>query len=300
MKELNKIWLDGEFVNWQSSKIHILNHSLHYGSAVFEGIRAYKTKKGSAIFRLPEHIDRLFYSASCMGMKIPFSKEEIREAILKLVKINKEDKCYIRPLVFFGYGKMGLNPKGALVKTAIINWPWGAYLGEGKPIRTVISKYTRPHPKSTIMNAKISGTYSNSILASLEAQKAKVEEAILLDFQGFIAEGPGENIFMVKNRKIFTPPKGTILPGITRDSVIKIAKNYKISVEEKKITSQEIKTADEVFFTGTAVEICPIGKIDKTIINKGEIGEITKKIKNTYQKIVCGEEKKYLEWLTFV
>ncbi|MFP4539564.1 MAG: branched-chain amino acid transaminase [Candidatus Paceibacterota bacterium] len=299
MKELNKVWIDGEFVDWHSAQVHVLTHGLHYGSAVFEGIRAYKTENGSAVFRLPEHIERFFYSASCLGLKIPFSKAETKEAILELIKINKENECYIRPVAFFGYGKMGLNPEGASVKTAIINWPWGAYLGGEDPVSTVISDHIRPHPDSTVMDAKISGTYSNSILASLSAKEAGADEAILLDFEGFVAEGPGENIFMVKNHKLYTPTKGTILPGITRESVIEIAEDMGIDVEEKRIKPEEIKSADEVFFTGTAVEVCPVGQIDGVLINQGEVGEITKEIKRTYAQTVRGRENRYLKWLTF-
>lgn len=299
MKELKKIWLNGEFINWKRAQIHVLTHALHYGTAVFEGIRAYETKKGSAVFRLVEHIERFFHSASCLDIKIPFTKKEIKSAILELIKINGVNECYIRPIAFFGYGKMGLNPKGSPVNVSIINWPWRAYLGGEKPVKVIISKYIRIHPKSSIMDAKISGCYFNSVLASLDAQKNKAKEAILLDFEGFIAEGPGENIFMVKKGKLFTPLNKTILPGITRDSIIKISKELGLEVKEKKITPDEIKSADEAFFTGTAAEICPIGEIDGVIINNGEIGKITKKIKNTFKQVVKGENKKYFKWLTF-
>lgn len=299
MEELKKIWMDGKFVDWQEANIHILTHTLHYGGGIFEGIRAYKTNKGPAVFRLPEHIDRFFYSASALEMEIPFSKQEIKQAILETIKINQIEECYIRPIAFFGYGKMGLNPKGAPVQTAIAVWPWGAYLGGKETISVKISKYIRLHPKSTIADAKITGHYVNSILSSLEIQKAGFDEALLLDYEGYVAEGPGENIFIVKNNKLYTPPLGTILDGITRDSVIEIAKDLGIKNQEKKITVKELKSADEAFFSGTAAEICPIGKIDNTLINNGKMGEITEKIKDLYQKIVHGKEEKYFHWLQF-
>ncbi len=292
MEKLKKIWLDGKLVDWEKAKIHVLTHGLHYGSAVFEGIRAYKTKKGSAVFRLDDHLERFFYSASQMRINIDFSQEEIKEAILKLIKVNKAEECYIRPIAFLGYGKMGLNPKGCPSQTAIINWPWRAYLGGGKPIETSISDYIRIHPQSTVIDAKISGCYFNSILSTLDAED--VDESILLDYEGYVAEGPGENIFIVKNGKLLTPSRGTILPGITRESVIEIASDLGIEVEEKKITVEELKEADEAFFVGTAAEICPIGKIDNQEI---KTGEITKKIKKEFKKITRGE--KYLKWLTF-
>jgi len=298
MKEIKKIWFNGKFINWKNAKVHILTHTLHYGGGVFEGIRAYKTEKGTAVFRLKDHIGRLFYSASCLEMKIPFSQKELEKAVLDLIKINKLEECYIRPIAFFGYGKMGLNPKGLPVDTAIIAWPWKAYLGK-RPISVKVSKYIRIHPRSTVSDAKICGHYVNSILASLEAQNAGFKESLFLDFKGFVAEGPGENIFMVKNKKLFTPSCGSILPGITRDTIFKIAGDLGIEVKEKKITLKELKQADEVFFAGTAVEICPVIKIDATLINKGKVGEITRKIKNLYQKIVHGKEEKYLYWLQF-
>jgi len=300
MKEVKKIWLDGKFIDWQEAKIHILTHTLHYGGGVFEGIRAYQTKKGTAVFRLKEHIERFFYSASCLEMKLPFSKKEIEKAILETIYINELKECYIRPLAFFGYGKMGLHPADIPINIAITVWPWGAYLGEKETVSVKISQYLRLHPQSIISQAKICGYYVNSILSSLEVKKLGFDEALLLDFEGYIAEGPGENIFMIKNNELYTPSLGTILPGITRDSIIKIAKDLNILVKEKKITPQEIKLADEVFFTGTAVEVCPIGKIDEILINQEKIGEITKKIKNIYNRVVRGQEKKYQKWLTLI
>jgi len=300
MEKVEKIWLDGEFIDWEKANIHILTHTLHYGGGVFEGIRAYSTKKGTAVFRLPEHVDRFFYSASCLAMDLPFSKEEINEAILKTVSINKVKECYIRPIAFFGYGKMGLNPEGAPIRVAIAVWPWGAYLGEKNAIDVKISKFIRIHPASTIADAKICGNYVNSILASQEIKKEGYDEALFLDYKGYVAEGPGENIFIVKDNKLYTPQKGSILPGITRDSVIQIAQDLSFQVEEKEITAEELKSADEAFFVGTAAEICPIGRIDDVLINKGMVGDKTQKIKETYKRVVRGEEKKYLNWLSIV
>lgn len=299
MRKTKKIWLNGKFLDWEKAKVHILTHGLHYGSGVFEGIRAYQTSHGLAIFRLKEHLERFFYSAKILKMPIPYSKSKIKQAILKLIKLNEVKDCYIRPIAFFGYGKMGLLPKGAPVNLALALWPWEAYLGQ-KPIKVKISRYIRLHPQSAEIKAKLCGYYVNSILASLEAEKAGCQEALLLDHKGFISEGPGENIFIVKRRSLFTPPPQTILPGITRDTIMKIARDLNLKVYEKNIKPSELKKVEEAFFCGTAVEICPIGKINNTWINKGEVGPITQKIKETFQKIVRGEIKKYRKWLTFV
>ncbi|MCK4730626.1 MAG: branched-chain amino acid transaminase [Candidatus Aenigmarchaeota archaeon] len=299
MEISKKIWFNNKFLNWGDAKIHILTHTLHYGGGVFEGIRTYNTKKGPAVFRLSEHINRFFYSASCLEMDLPFTKEEIKNRVLELIKINNLNECYIRPIAYFGYENMGLNPKGCLVDMAIAAWPWGAYLGGKETVKVKISKYMRLHPKSVVPDAKICGYYASSILASLDAKKSKFDEALFLDFEGNIAEGPGENIFMVKDGKLFTPNSDSILKGLTRDTVIKIAKDLNIKVEEKTITVDELKSADEIFFTGTAVEIQPIGIIDETIINNEKTGKISEKIKSLYQKIIHGEEEKYLKYLYF-
>lgn len=298
MEKTKYIWLNGKFVKWQQAKIHVLSHALHYGSAVFEGIRLYNTIKGPAIFRLNEHIERLFNSAKVFSMRIPFSKKNIKNAIIKLVKINKINQGYIRPIVFYGYGKMGLNPEGAELNIAIAVWPWGKYLKE--KVKVIVSDFIRLHPRSVISTAKVSGYYVNSIFATMEAKKKKYDEAILLDFRGYVAEGPGENIFIVKKNTLYTPKPGSILLGITRDSVIKIAKDLGIKTFEKDISVKELLNADEAFFTGTAAEITPIFKIDKKLINKGKIGPITQKIKETFGKIVRAELKNYYKWLTFV
>ncbi|MGC8981458.1 MAG: branched-chain amino acid transaminase [Minisyncoccia bacterium] len=298
MEKTKFIWMNGKFVKWEDAKIHILSHALHYGSGVFEGIRCYKTNRGPAIFRLNEHIDRLFNSAKFLKIKIPFNKNQIKKAIIELIKINKVDECYIRPIVFYGYGKMGLNPKGAEINCAIAIWPWGKYLKD--KVKVKISKFIRLHPKSIISEAKICGYYVNSIFASLDAKDSNFDEALLLDYRGYIAEGPGENIFIVKNKIICTPKLGNILPGITRDSIIRIAKDLKFKVIEKDISIKELKNCDEAFFTGTAAEVTPIFKIDNKLINRGEIGEITKILKEKFHKIVYGEEPKYKNWLTYV
>ena len=298
MTKTKYIWFNGKFVKWENAKIHVLSHALHYGSGVFEGIRCYETLMGPAVFRLKEHLDRLWNSAKCLEIKIPFSKKEIESAILKLIKLNKLRKCYIRPIVFYGYGKMGLNPKGAKTDFGICVWPWGKYLKE--KVKVKISKFIRLHPKSVFPFAKVTGYYVNSIFATFDAQKSRFDEAILLDCKGFVAEGPGENIFIVKNKKLFTPKLESILPGITRDSIIKIAKDERIEAVEKDISAKELKNCDEAFFCGTAAEITPIYQIDDKIINQGKIGPITKFLQEKFYKIIHGEDEKYKKWLTFV
>jgi len=297
MDETEFIWMDGKLVKWKDAKIHILTHSLHYGSAVFEGIRAYKTSKGTAIFRLKEHVKRLFRSASAFGMKVPFSEDEIEKAIVETVKQNKLESGYIRPLIYFGYGKMGLGLKGATVNVSISMWPWGKYLGENA-IRVKTSKFIRLHPKSSIMEAKISGHYANSILASEDIHNQGYDEALLLDFEGNIAEGPGENFFIVKDGKLITPKKGHILPGITRDSIMEIAKDQGIQVEEKTLSLEEAYKADEAFFTGTAAEITLIESLDDKKI--GNSRPISEKLKKIFLDSVSGKNKKYSKWLTIV
>lgn len=299
MKTIKKIWLDGKLVDWKDAKVHILTNALHYGSAVFEGIRCYETDHGGAVFRLPEHITRLFYSAGCLGIKLRFSKDQISKAILSLIKTNKVGECYIRPLVFCGYGSFGLDISRVPVNIAIATWPWGTYLG-GRELSAIISSYRRLSPKAVPIDAKVSGYYVNSIMASAEAKKKQADEAILLDDNGHVAEGAGENIFIVKNGKIYTPMKGAILPGITRDSVMQIARDNDIKVIEKKILVKELKNADEVFFTGTAVEVCPVVKVDSRKIGKGTPGPVFIKIKEEYSKIVRGYSQKYKKWLTYV
>lgn len=300
METSKYIWMDGQTIPWEKAQIHVLTHTLHYGAGVFEGIRFYETKNGPAVFRLKDHLKRLYYSAKCLEMKIPFKINELSDAILDLIKQNNLTSGYIRPIVYFGYGKMGLNPKGCPVNVTIAMWPWGSYLGE-KPVRVKITRFSRIHPKSTYSDAKITGHYVNSILASLEIHKKGFDEAILMDHKGYVAEGPGENLFIVKKSKLFTPKKGNILPGITRDSVMKIAKKMRIKVTQKHISRKALLTADEAFFTGTAAEITPIASIDKkTIGNPQKSKIVTEKLKCEFMKAVKGESPEWEKWLTYV
>lgn len=292
------IWFNNKIIEREKLGIDIVNHSLHYGSGVFEGIRCYESEKYPTIFRLEDHINRLLNSAKLLDIKINFSKKEIINAVLKVVKLNKLKECYIRPIIFYD-SQINLSTINLKSNLAIFAIPFPNFLGN-KPVKTTISKFIRLHPKSVISEAKACGYYINSVLAILDAKKRGYDEAILLDYKGFIAEGPGENIFMVKKNILYTPKLGAILPGITRKTVMDLAKDFKIKVVEKNITPQELKKADEVFFTGTAAEITPISQIDKTIINNGQIGKITDLIKNNYSKIVRGQNKKYYKWLTFV
>ncbi len=294
-----KIWFNGKLVPWASATTHVLTHALHYGSGVFEGIRFYKTPKGPAIFRLKEHIDRLFYSAKTLEMRIPYSKKKIAEAIVQTVKKNKVKSGYIRPLVYFGYGKMGLNPTGAPVDVAIACWPWGSYLG-GKPIRVKTSKYMRIHPKSLVADAKVCGHYVNSILASLEIQKGGYHEALLLDYKGYVAEGPGENVFFLKRGVLHTPRLGTILNGITRATIIQLAKDLKIKVKEGDYKLKDLLTAEEAFFVGTAAEVQPIGSIDRKKIGTGKAGKLTTQLRELYLDTVGGQVPRYRRWLTYI
>ena len=298
MEETEFIWMDGKFVAWKDAKIHVLTHTLHYGAGVFEGIRFYKTDKGPAVFRLKEHIERMYKSADCIKMKIPFSKEDFIKAIIETVKKNKVHAGYIRPICFFGYGKMGLNPEGAPVNCSIAVWPWGKYLGEDA-VKVKTSKYIRIHPKSTHADAKITGHYVNSILASIEAKDAGYNEALLLNAEGFVEEGPGENFYIVKDGKIITPPLGNILPGITRKSVMQIAKDEGVDVIEKNIKLKDVYSADEAFFTGTAAEVSAIESIDGKKIGNKAPGPITTKIRDLFMDIVHGKNKKYESWLSY-
>lgn len=292
-----KIWLDGEVLRWNKAKIHVLSHSLHYGTGVFEGIRCYKTPSGPAVFRLDEHLKRLFYSASCLGFKVPYSKNKLKSVIKEVIVKNKLTAGYIRPIIFYGAEHLGIHPQGCRIHVSVAAWPWGAYLGT-KPVKTMISSFIRIHPKSTHADAKICGHYVNSMLASIEAIKAGCDEAILLDYKGNVAEGPGENIFIVKKGRLFTPPAGNILKGITRDSIFTLAKDLGIPCKEKKISVKELLTADETFFTGTAAQISAIGSVNGKKIGNGKSGPITNTLYELYDKIVHGGEIKYRKWLT--
>jgi branched-chain amino acid aminotransferase len=299
METTELIWYNGEFIKWEEAKVHVLAHGLHYGSGVFEGIRFYETPKGPAIFRLEEHTERLFYSAKALEMEIPFTPAEINKATVATVAKNGVKSGYIRPLAFYSYGKMGLNPIGAPVDTIIACWPWGKYLGH-EALKVKVSKFIRIHPQSTIADAKISGHYVNSIMASLEMKREGYDEALLLDFEGNVAEGPGENFFLVKNGELFTPPLGKVLKGITRQSVMQLATDLGIKCTEKTITLEEAKSADELFFTGTAAEIGGIGQLDETIIGNGEEGEITRRLSEAFFEAALGKNQKYAEWLTVI
>lgn len=293
--------MDGKLVDWDKANVHVLTHTLHYGLGVFEGIRCYSTPKGSAIFRLDEHVDRLFASAHIFNIEIPYSKQDIRQAIITTVRTNKLRECYIRPLVYIGYGSMGLYPKGNPINVAISAWPWGAYLGdEGleKGIKIKVSSFTRHHVNSSMSRAKVCGHYVNSQIAKKEAIACGYDEALLLDPEGYVSEGSGENIFIVRNGLIKTTPLTTILEGITRDSIITIARDQKIPVAEERFTRDEIYIADEAFFTGTAAEVTPIREIDGRKIGSGSRGKITGKLQTIFFDIVKGNNKKYESWLT--
>ena len=296
------IWHDGKMVPWREATTHVLTHSLHYGLAVFEGLRAYNTPKGPAVFRLKEHIERLFASAHIYMMPMPFSKEVIKQACLDVVRENKLESCYIRPIGFYGSEKMGVSPKGATVHISIAAWPWGAYLGsEGieKGIRVKTSSYSRHHVNVTMCRAKYSGTYANSILANQEAIDDGYDEALLLDVDGFVAEGAGENLFIVKNNKIYEPELTSALMGITRDTVITLANAAGISVESRRLTRDDVYTADEAFFTGTAAEVTPIRELDRRTIGEGTRGPVTELIQKKFFDIVNGKSPAYDKWLTY-
>ena len=303
IKKTEKIWMDGMFVDWDNANVHVMTHTLHYGLGVFEGIRCYETKGGPAIFRLKEHVQRLFKSAHIFLLAIPYSEEEIEDAIIKTVKINKVKECYIRPLVYIGYGAMGLYPKDNPVKVAVSVWPWGAYLGDDglkNGIRVKVSSFIRNHVNSQMSRAKACGYYINSQLAKKEAISLGYDEALLLDTDGYVAEGSGENIFIVRNGRLKTTPLTSVLEGITRDSIMKIARDLKIEVTEERFTRDELYIADEAFFTGTAAEVTPIREVDGRVIGEGRAGRITKKLQSVFFDSVKGKNKKYASWLTYV
>jgi len=295
------IWYDGKLVPWREATTHVLTHSLHYGLSVFEGVRAYQTVGGTAIFRLAEHTERLFNSGRIYLMQIPYAKEEIMAAQREVVRANKLESCYLRPIAFYGSEKMGVSPKGAKVHVAIAAWPWGAYLGADaleKGIRVKTSSFARHHVNVTMSRAKFAGTYANSILANQEATMDGYDEALLLDVDGFVAEGSGENIFIVKNGKLYEPELTSALVGITRDSIITVAREFGVEVEARRLTRDDVYIADEAFFTGTAAEITPIRELDNRAIGSGQCGPITKKLQTAFFDIVNGRNPKYKSWLT--
>jgi len=298
------IWMDGKLVPWEKANVHVLTHTLHYGLGVFEGIRCYETDKGSAVFRLKDHIRRLENSAKLVGMKLPYSAEQLASAVQQTIKANEIVECYIRPIAFYGYGVMGLNPKGSPVNVAIAVWPWGTYLGEEgleKGVRVKISKWLRIDPRILPPQAKLVANYANSIFAKLDALNSGHDEAILLNTQGLVAEGPGENVFIVKNSVLITPPlSACALEGITRNSIMKIAKDKGIKFEERNITKEQLYNADEAFFTGTAAEVAPIREIDGHAIGGGQRGKITGELQSTFFAAARGKIAEYESWLDHV
>jgi branched-chain amino acid aminotransferase len=302
LQKVDKIWMDGKLVDWDDAKIHILTHTLHYGCGVFEGIRAYATAKGPAVFRLDEHIERLFDSAKIFFIDIPFSREELIAATKETVRVNGLDSCYIRPLVYLGYGEMGLNPLPCPVNVSIAVWPWGSYLGdEGieHGVRMMISSWQRHDPNSMPPAAKGTGMYINSSMAKIEAIKAGYDEAILLSPQGYVSECTGENIFIVKNGRIITPPTSAgALQGITQDSVMTIARDLGIEAVTGHILRSDLYTADEAFLSGTAAEVVPIRSVDDRVI--GEPGPITRKVQEVFFAAVKGEVDRYKDWNDYV
>jgi branched-chain amino acid aminotransferase len=301
LQATEKIWMDGSFVKWDEAKVHILTHTLHYGTGVFEGIRCYKADSGSAVFRLTEHVDRLFDSAHILQMEIPFTRKAVTEAILETVRVNKIDACYIRPLAFIGYGAMGIYPKDNPVQLSVAVWPWGSYLGEEglkNGIRVKISSFSRPHVNATMVRSKTTANYANSLLAKREALRDGYDEAMLLDTDGYVAEGSGENVFMVRKGIIKTPPLTSILEGITRETIMQLAAERGMRLVEERFTRDELYIADEAFFTGTAAEITPIRDVDSRTIGTGKPGPVTKDLQAAFFDIVHGRDSRHADWLT--
>lgn len=300
VEKLNVVWMDGRLVKWDDAQVSIFTHSLHYGLGAFEGIRAYSTETGQAVFRLKEHIRRLYDSCHIAGMKIPFDFDTICNACKETLAANQLREGYIRPLVFIGEGVMGVYPADNPVRVAIAAWKWGKYLGDealDKGIRAKVSSFTRYHPNTMMTRGKFTGNYTASVLAKKEAKQLGFDEAILLDPEGFVAEGSGENIFIIRDGKIKTTPLSVILSGITRDSILTIARDLGYEVEEQKFSRDEMYIADEVFFTGTAAEVTPIREIDGRTIGAGKPGPITRKIQQTYFDALRGRAKSYAKWL---
>ena len=299
-----KIWMDGQMVEWRDAKIHVLTHTLHYGCGAFEGVRAYNAVGGTAIFRLEDHTERLFNSAKILRMAIPFTKEQVNQAQLDVIRENKLESGYIRPLTWIGDRKLGVSPKGNTIHLMVAAWPWGAYLGEEgmkRGIRVKTSSYTRHHVNITMIHAKAVSNYTNSILANMEATDEGYDEALLLDPQGFASEGAGENLFVVRKGVVYTPDSSAgALNGITRNTIFAICKDLGIDIREKAITRDEIYIADEAFFSGTAAEVTPIRELDRIEIGSGSRGPITEKIQSAFFDIVNGRNPKYAHWLSKV
>ena len=297
------IWYDGKMVPWRDATTHVLTHSLHYGLSVFEGLRAYKTARGTAIFRLKEHTDRLFNSAHIYMMKLPWDRATLMDAQRQVVRENQLESCYVRPIAFYGSEKMGVSPKGVSVHVAIAAWPWGAYLGADgleKGIRVKTSSFARHHVNVTMARAKIASTYANSILANMEATDHGYDEGLLLDVDGFVAEGAGENLFIVKDGVIYEPEIASALTGITRNTIHRLAKDLDLALVTRRLTRDDVYIADEAFFTGTAAEVTPIRELDGRVIGAGKRGPITEKLQTAFFDIVNGRSEKYNDWLAYV
>jgi branched-chain amino acid aminotransferase len=299
-----KIWMDGQMVEWRDARIHVLSHTLHYGCGAFEGVRAYKTAEGTAVFRLLEHTERLFNSAKILRMVIPYTPEQVAQAQLDVIRVNQLESGYLRPLVWIGDKKLGVSPRGNTIHLMVAAWPWGAYLGEEglqRGIRVKTSSYTRHHVNITMTQAKAVSNYTNSILANLEATDDGYDEALLLDASGFVSEGAGENLFIVRKGVVYTPDLSAgALNGITRDTIFAVCQDLGLKLVEKRITRDEVYICDEAFFTGTAAEVTPIRELDRVSLGHGSRGPITEKIQAAFFDIVNGRNPKYAEWLTRV
>jgi branched-chain amino acid aminotransferase len=300
MQETEKIWFNGELVDWADARIHVGSHGLHYGTGVFEGIRCYETARGPAVFRLGEHLKRLGSSARLLYMTLPYSVDELRSAVHETITVNRLDECYVRPIAFYGYGELGVHTGTNPVEVAIMCWPWGAYLGEegqSQGIRTMISSWKRVGPNTIPHVAKATGIYLNSMLATHEARRAGYDEAIMLTDDGYVADGPGENVFVIKDDVISTPPLSTsILHGITRETLIQIARDLGYTVAEKSIIRPDLYLADEVFMTGTATEVAPVSSVDDQELG---VGPITLQLQQAYMDVVRGKNERYAEWLDY-
>ncbi|MDY6769942.1 MAG: branched-chain amino acid transaminase [Candidatus Nanohaloarchaea archaeon] len=301
MEDVDTIWMDGDQVAWEDAQVHVLTHALHYGSAVFEGIRAYDTGDGTAVFRLDAHLDRFFDSAGPYGIDIPYTRDEIEQAIYDLIQDNELDSCYIRPIAFYGYEELGVNPSNCPVRVAIAVWPWGAYLGEDaieNGVAVQVSSWRKYRADMIPTNAKTSGAYVNSMLATTEADRRGFEESIVLDADGYVAEGPGENLFLVRDGQLITPDlSSSILEGVTRKSVITIAEDLGYEVVERRVGRGELYTADELFFTGTAAEVTPIRQVEHVAVGEGTKGPVTDDIQAAFFDTVEGKKPEYSDWL---
>ena len=297
------IWMNGDMVPWRDARVHVLTHTLHYGMGVFEGIRAYKTERGTAVFRLHDHTRRLFDSAKILGMTIPYTPEAINQAILQCLRDNRLETAYVRPMCFYGSEGMGLHAERLRTHTSIAAWEWGAYLGAEnieRGIRVKTASFCRHHVNATMCRAKANGNYINSMMALKEASEAGYDEALLLDTDGFVCEGSGENFFMVRNGVLYTPELASALEGITRDTVLQLAREIELPIREKRITRDEVYVADEAFFTGTAAEVTPIRELDGRPIGEGKRGPITERLQSMYFDQVEGRRSAYDQWLTYV